>query len=322
MIPFDWSKETLLDPVKLADRVELTAAFFEEEFQGSFTWADFQRGATSEVLDEDLRTYLVGDESDELSEPYANMLDLIDRRASWLGDAYPFARVGDRVHFVPSESQGKTYLSYLMLLVCTYHNEASYSSKELQNGFEDICKLAMKAMFPTFADVFLFSQNSDDRRVLGWSAQDAIPALAQKLNTYVTSPEDIPDTQREFGIDVIAVCQFDDGLEYPFFAFGQCTVQRNWWEKRHEAQAKVGLAGFITVDASHSNFLFIPHFPRVEHHKWSEDRSRTINCILCDRHRICKLLENSQDFASLDLPARIQDICQAIEVQLAATDPV
>lgn len=221
MIPFDWSRETVCDPAKLADYVELTAAFFEDEYQGSFKWSDFQQGASENILDDSLRTYVLGDEADEFSAPYTDMLNLVEQRAAWLGESYPFTRINSEVIFSPSQSTSKPYLPYLMLLICTYHNDASYSSSELQNGFEDVCKLAMQALFPDYADVFLFSQNSDDRLKLGWSARKAIPALAQKLNSQVVPEAQIPDTQREFGIDLIAICGFDDFAEYPLHSSAQ-----------------------------------------------------------------------------------------------------
>ena len=72
----------------------------------------------------------------------------------------------------------------------------------------------------------------------------------------------------------MAICSLEDEAPYPPFAFAQCTIQEEWWEKRHEASAENELAGFLDVNVKHHNYLMIPHFPRYSLVRWSEDAAR------------------------------------------------
>ena len=103
---------------------------------------------------------------------------------------------------------------------------------------------------------------------------------------------------------------------YPFFAFAQCTIGQDWGDKKHEAIAENGLGALIDLDVRHSNYLMIPHFPRYNLEEWSEDSSRTANCILCDRFRIYNLLEKSAFFENGNLPKDIANVFKLLESNL------
>ena len=316
MIEFDWSKEIVKDAVDLTDCIELVVAFSDDDYYGRFTYANFMDIVQSELLGEDDSSFFQGEQADGFSEFFDDAMALIERRASWLGEIYPFRQENDEVQFAPQTSK-KYYLWYLFLLACSCHNRIPSLQHNLRIQFENLCKEAMRALFPDWADVFLFSQNSDDRKKLGWSAKKAIPALGKRLNARVESDDRLPDTQEEYGIDLIAICSFGDELEYPFFAFAQCTVSREeWWDKREEAQAHRALSGAMRLDTNHTNFLLIPHFPRVNATEWRKPRQHPINCILCDRYRICRLLEKANTFTRQNLPCAMHDILQKIQKYL------
>lgn len=314
MIDFNWSREIVDDVIDLTDCIELVVAFSDNGHNGRLTRANFIQEIQSELLD-DNSSVLQGDRVDDFNAPFEEAMSLIKRRASWLGEIYPFRQENEEVQFAPQTSK-EHYLLYLFLLACSCHNRIPTLKYELRVQFENICKEAMRSLFPDWAEVFLFSQKSDDRKELGLSAKKAIPTLANKLNAQVESEDELPDTQEEYGIDLIAICSFGDELEYPFFAFAQCTVEKEWWGKRHEAQAGNALSGVVRLDTNHTNFLLIPHFPRSEVTRWREPRSHTINCILCDRYRICRLLEKSSLFTRQYLPLGMCDIFQKIQKYL------
>ena len=316
MIDFPWSQEIIEDVVDLADCIELVVAFSDDDYGGRFTRADFNT-VQSEIFGED-NNFLQGEKGDEFNRCFDDAMELIKKRASWLKETYPFSQGSGEVQFAPQTSK-KHYLSYLFLLACSCHNRIPSLRYALRVEFESLCKEAMRALFPDWAEVFLFSQNSEDRKILGWSVREAIPALAQKLNAQVYQEEidKLPDTQRECGIDLIAICSFGDELEYPFFAFAQCTVTKEeWWNKKHEAQSGHALSGFVRLDTYHTNFLLIPHFPRIKLTEWRGDRSRTVGCILCDRYRICRLLEKSKPLTCQALPCGMRKIFQEIQKHL------
>ncbi len=315
MIDFDWSEEIIKDAVDLTDCIELVVAFSDDDYDGRFTQSDFQKIVHSEPLGDDDSSFLQGEQADVFYPQFEGAMDLIKRRALWLGEIYPFREENGEVLFAPQTSK-KHYLWYLFLLVCSCHNRISSSQHDLSVQFENLCKEAMRALFPDWAEVFLFSQNSDDRKKLGWPANEAIPALAKKLNAQVKPNVQLPNTQEEYGIDLIAICSFGDELEYPFFAFAQCTISRKWWAKREEAQAPRALSGVVPLDTNHTNFLLIPHFPRVNATEWRKPRQYPINCILCDRYRICRLLEKSNLFTPRNMPPDISEVIQKIQEHL------
>ena len=311
MIEMTWSSDKVEDCILLADAIEIAVAFTEGDYYGRFTRADFQHAIDSENLTDN-------EPADESNEQFENALVLIRKRASWLGTIYPFVVETDEVHFSPSISVNRC-LPYLFLLICSNRGYVpSLKNTLLDTHFENLCKEALRALFPDWAEVLLFSQKSQDRKdVFGWAASDAIPALAKKLNAELKNADKLPSTQREFGIDIIAICPFDDQAPHPFFTFAQCTVGQDWWEKKHEAIASNELTGFIDLNALHSNFLMIPHFPRYNLEEWSEDPARTSNCILCDRYRICRMLEKSSSFRPDSPPESFADIFGKIEGSLA-----
>lgn len=324
IIEIDWgSKDWGADAAKrsksipLADAIELAVAFDGAAHHGRFTQADFLHALT-ESLDEDDVTHIPGDEADERVEVFEDALDLIKKRGAWLDNGYPFTVVDGEARFAPLPG-AKNHLPYLFLLACSNRKHIPSLNRALPTQFENLCKEALKGLFPEWADVWSFSQYSEDRKsVFGYAADKAVPELAKKLNANVMYEEEIPDTPREFGIDIVAISSFGDSAPYPFFAFAQCTVGQRWWEKRHEAAATGSLASFIDLNsAPHSNFLMIPHFPRHNLERWSEDRARTGNCILLDRYRICHLLEKSNSFDVDDPPADVADIFKEIRDSLA-----
>ena len=316
MLDIAWDSAITKDPLSLADAIELAVAFSEEDYNGRFTLGHFQHLVASENLSDDDLTYLDGDESDERTEQYEQAVDLIRNRASWLEDAYPFSVEDNEVRFSPQSSIDKV-LPYLFFLVCSNSNFVPSLKNALPTEFENLCKDAFQALFPDWAEVVLFSQKSEDRKeIFGMAASEAVRKLAKKLNTAPINVERLPGTQREFGIDIIAICSFGDQVSYPFFAFAQCTIQQEWWSKRHEATAGTALKGFVTLDTFHSNFLMIPHFPRYNLKEWSEDPSRTVNCIICDRFRLCVLLERSASFKHDDPPASVAPVFKTLKQNL------
>ena len=304
------------DPLILADAIELAVAFDYDTCNGRFRRADFQHFVDTENLSDDDLTHLTGDQADERNEQFEQALALITNRALWLGATYPYSVVIDEVRFTPKTTLRRC-LPYLFLLVCSNGNYVPSLKDALPFQFEDLCKEALKSLFPDWAEVVSFSQKSEDRKtIFGYGARSAVPKLAEKLNTTTLNADQLSDSPREFGVDIIAICPFGDRSSYPFFAFAQCTIGQEWWFKRHEAIADSELTEFVHLTAQHSNFLMIPHFPRYSLEQWSEDPGRTGNCILCDRYRICGLLDKSSFFDDDGPPTSIAGIFETLEENL------
>ena len=316
MLDMSWSSDTINDPLILADAIELAVAFAKDDYNGRFTRANFQHIVASEILSDDEMSYPTGDQADEQTKQFEQARTVIGKRASWLGVAYPFSVVANEIQFSPPNTIGRC-LPYLFLLMCANGNCVPSLKSALSDQFEDLCKEAFRSLFPEWARVLLFSQKSEDRKEhFGWKASDAVPKLAKMLNAELVNADQLSSTQREYGIDLIAICPFDDQSAYPFFAFAQCTIEQEWWNRRHEAKAESALTGFVNLNGGHSNFLMIPHFPRYSLEKWSEDPGRTGDCILCDRFRLCRLLEKSKFFEHNNPPASLADVFQTLNDNL------
>lgn len=52
-----------------------------------------------------------------------------------------------------------------------------------------------------------------------------------------------------------------------------------WWTKQREAKADQDLKGVMSL-TNHTNFLLIPHFPRINLTEWRADQLISIDCIL------------------------------------------
>ena len=296
MLDLPWTAALSTESLSLADAIELFVAFDSESFGGRFTRANYLQWVSMEEFDSNDQDYMSGDDVDKQNAQFDQAITLMRNRADWLKHLYPY-EVGDNEVAISAGYLDKVTLPYLFLLLCSHGSAAPHLQHELPIYFEHICKEAFGELFPAWAEVVLFSKDSDDRKELfGSSASQALKVLAEKLNTSVKHGIELPTTQREFGIDLIAICSLDDGAPYPPFAFAQCTIQEKWWEKRHEARADNELTGFIDLNAGHLNFLMIPHFPRYSLTQWSVDGGRSGNCIICDRMRICTLLNRSDSF--------------------------
>ena len=304
MVSINWNKHMVTDPINLADYIELTLALDGEHNSFEFGADDFTNAIREEAfstvhadpsaMDEETSDFIDGDEADETNEYYESAVALIGSRSRWLGDLYPFAVEDNEVRLTLGPDRRK-WAPYIFLLACSHHSLMERNGLKLEQEFEGICKEAMAALFSEKAEVFSFSQFSDDRRQMGHSARRAVKHLAEKLNTRIIVDEgEIPTSSNEFGIDIAAIDAIGDKLGCPFFAFAQCTVSgdpKRWEAKKDEAQANIGgLGTYINIGAPHSNFFFVPHLPRERANKWSVYPHQISNCIFCDRYRICKAI--------------------------------
>ncbi|MYD88722.1 MAG: hypothetical protein F4Y08_00040 [Caldilineaceae bacterium SB0662_bin_9] len=301
MVTINWNETKVGDPITLADYIELTIALdleYDSLSYGSDSFIDFIR---DEPFYPEHSEFLDGDRVDEMQFAFEGAAALVDRRRSWFSNLYPFVRDGGGVQFTPGCDR-KSWLPYLFFLACSHHEvicDDNLKMTEIATVFEDVCKEATRALFSESADIFLFSQFSQDRQEMGHSARDAVANLAKKLNVTVKNQDSIPSSANEFGIDIIAIDSFDDVLGIPFFAFGQCTIsgdERQWYDKKDEARLERGLDRYLDIGCQHSNFFFVPHLPRVGSQEWSVAPHIISNCIFLDRYRICNAIHRLQQF--------------------------
>ena len=314
MIDLDWSSNFARDPLVLADAIELTVAFSEES-NGRYTQADFLHDV-AESFNQNGSDFPSGDQIDESVRRFEQAVTVIRDRSTWLDDSYPFKVVKREVQFDPCANT-KLALPYLFMLVCANDNFVPDLQEDLALQFEYLCKEALEVLFPEWAEVLMFSNKSDDRKVIfGYQANKAVPILADKLNTRVNDDEELSEGGREYGIDIVVICGFGDASTYPYFAFAQCTIGQRWWDKRHEAKAETQLTGVVKLNANHTNFLMIPHLPRYNLDGWSQKSNLTGDCIICDRFRICRMLEKSKSFDYERPPSHVSRVFATLEGSL------
>ncbi len=297
MVKVSWTKEIIKDVVRLTDCIEMLVAFSQREYDCRFNVSDFNEIIGTEVLNEDRDGYLQGEEIDEFRSYFDQAVSMVRKRAIWFEDVYPFKVESNVVYWNGSRDIKEEHLLYLVLLACSVSHHIPSMSDSLRSAFEELSKIAMKGMFPIETQVLQFGPRSADRRnVFGGAANKAVPKLASKLNAQLINEDQLPTELRDFGIDIIAILGFGDSVPYTFFATAQCATGEKWWEKRNEARAANELAGFIHLNVSHTNILFVPHCPRVQFDAWNEDPARTGDCVLCDRYRICRLVRSNDMF--------------------------
>ncbi len=241
---------------------------------------------------------------------------MISKRAKWLRGIYPFKEKSKQVFWDCSSDTGVIHLIYLVLLACSASKYIPSMSAKLPTAFEELGSIAITSIFSEQAQVLQFGPQSADRRDLGWSAKEAVPKLARKLNAELLQEDRLPVGPRDFGIDVIAIFGFADAVTYPFFATAQCATGDRWWEKKHQAKVAGGLGEFIRLNLSHTNFLLIPHFPRLKLDEWNVEPSLTGDCVLCDRYRLCRLIESNRLIRKGEVPVasseRLNDVLNII----------
>ena len=303
MLEINWNSG-VADPVKLADYIEATLSLDDDRSCDEFNYAHFvdliREEPNGDVPDDDsepiddMAHFLSGQGADEAKHYFENAVSLIENRSLWLEHLYPFSVENGAVQlqYEPAADNG---MPYTFLLACSLH-QALHPSQALTIQFEQVCKEGLRTLFNESAEVFLFSQFSQDRAELGRSAREAVQSLAEKLNAKVKNEEDIPNQPNEFGIDIVAIDRLGDSVGYPFFAFAQCTIAQDWSRKKGEASASNALIAYVDLAVQHSNLIFIPHFLRENADRWSARPDETVGCIIFDRLRICRMLERLKEF--------------------------
>ena len=322
MLEINWN-EAAEDPVVLADYIEMAISLDTAHAGLEFTYAHFVSYLQDEpfnqvssgfpdgdnidemrpdfvqddLFDAETSGFLEGDNMDGMQRHFDDAVSLIGRRRQWLGDLYPFMVQGNDVR-LSNHSERNVWTPYVFLLACSHHDLIDSKSPSLDVEFEKICKEAMKSLCHDEAVVLLFSRNSADRRELGRSARAAIPKLASMLNATVAHECEMPGTPREFGIDIIAVDNMADELGYALLMTAQCTIAghpSDWERKKVEPKwDKIGY--FIPYDVPPTTVLFIPHLPRKQVDTWSVQAFHLNGSIVCDRYRICRLIQRHWKF--------------------------
>ena len=302
MVKINWSENIVRNPVDFADCIELLVAFSQSDYDCRFSFSDFEDILESEIVNEDRTRILQGEEVDEYMMYFEQAVSMIGKRAKWLQGIYPFREKSNQVFWDIAPESGVVYLIYLVLLACSASRFIPSMSAKLPSAFEELSCIAIASVFSEQTQVLQFGPKSADRRDLGWSAKKAVPKLAKKLNADLIQKDRLPEGPRDFGIDVIAILGFADSVPYPFFATAQCATGDRWWEKKHQAKVADGLGEFIHLNLSHTNFLLIPHFPRTKLDEWNVEPSLTGDCVLCDRYRLCRLIESNRIIRNGEIP--------------------
>lgn len=307
VVELHWDETAVSDSVTLADYIEMAISLDVGHKGFAFTWDDFVDHVKEEPFD---GNFLEGEEIDELAEYFENAVALVECRRKWFGELYPFTTEDGSVQLSPL-CESSSWTPYIFLLACS-HDHSPHKSPRMESEFEKICKEAFKSLLSDDAYVFLFSRGSDDRARIGNSARKALSKLAELLNADIVRPDDeIPDTPREFGIDIIAIDKMHDNLGYSLLMTAQCTVSgdpKQWESKKTEPQWGRSMGHFIPYEVPSVVILFIPHLPRLQSGVWSVPAFIFQQCIVCDRYRICKMLQRRQQHHQEDASAAVSEI--------------
>ena len=209
--------------------------------------------------------------------------------------AYPF--VVDKHGIGLRVAQNSESRVYIFLLACS--RLRSFHSKLRQKwaaGFSELSVDAMRALVPDWAAARSFDANSSDRRsYYGTNARDALLVLGKDIGARSTDQNEIAklSASGDYRIDVVGVCDFNDGAHTHHALLGQCAARgEDWPTKRLEAHS-ISLSGVFFFNHPPANVVFTPVSFRQTNGSWIDNTSVSAALVI-DRWRLVFLLRKSR----------------------------
>lgn len=209
---------------------------------------------------------------------------------------------------------------YLFCLICSrlrsFSGEAGFPQR-CAKLFTELSAIALRASLKSSAAVYIFDAGSNDRaQFFDNNLKHALKKLAQILNA---CPDEgliaQQSTSGDGGIDLVAVNDLGDSARGVMAYFGQCAAQQDGWPKKTlEATRSMS---FFSMGHDASNLLYTPVLYRNATGRWVNDLYAH-DCIIMDRLRMMRALQNVIDQVPLPLFASIQSVVD--EVACAVVD--
>lgn len=214
----------------------------------------------------------------------AMALDVMSKRASVLGDAYPFA-VSDMAVLRRGSSVGAYYASLLHLTPGSVARQTVRASETAEMGglFEEIAEAALANFWGGGGSALSFGYPSRHGRPEAFD--QAVVWLAGRIGLEPGRGYR-PPRRKDGGVDVVAWRQFADRRPGFPVALAQCTIQAETFTKTTDIDLRLW-ASWLAMDSDPLSMLVIPGTIRAAGPDWKQ---LTTVVMVVDRIRLMDLL--------------------------------
>lgn len=246
----------------------------------------------------------------------------LEYRQSVFGDAYPFEVSGTLISWKAGPRTPKQCL-YSFLLICSrlrsFKGVKGFPQRAAK-VFTQVSKIALEALSSPNAEVRIFDANSEDRQNhYSNNLRTAMKKLAGELGAqhiFADQIELLP-TSGDYGVDLVSVHQFVDGAKGSLAIFGQCGAQETDWPSKTLEAHPIAYRGLFNCLHEPANLMFIPVSYRDTSGGWVADH-KTSGCLLIDRLRILRLLEQRWQVAEPAVQANCYPVLQEVVARAVA----
>ncbi|ENQ3286040.1 hypothetical protein ACEOXO_001966 [Vibrio cholerae] len=226
-------------------------------------------------------------------EDLSNLFSLLESRATWYGDKYPFSVNASEMRIILKDSNSIEDIQklYIFFLMCSCNTKVVRDGNILESDFEHISTLVLKAFLPSHAQVYHFGKSSyTDDRYTGHLTNklDQLASDVKCQTAYVE--EDFADQDTgDGGLDVVAWVPFpgdNDNFMNIQVYLGQCAIGKDWVDKQTDVEKMKNNIHFPLGTVS---VMFVPHDLRKENNLFKGNRICTH--IMFDRFRLMGLVD-------------------------------
>lgn len=278
------------------------------------TLADFSELLCLVTQDRICSRETISDQIKDVGESRARESDLndcfshLEWRSQAFGNYYPFKVDSNSKTFSAPEVLTDKQRLYTLLLLCA--NLPFLEKREtITDAFERVALVALKASWPTSANIKAFGKNETDYTGAKW---ERINTLASHIGGRGLCSDTTfrgRDTG-DGGIDLVAWLGMDEfeSRNIPS-ALGQCACSRTDWVSKQTEISRDRLNNFIHPSHPWMQLIFIPHSFRNNHGSWAVD-GEIAATIIFDRLRILNNFVEVIDWNYLSPPPLFKDFLE------------
>jgi hypothetical protein len=269
----------------MADYLELLAltsgSLTQDELADAIDDADLEHWSvrpTDWIIDEN-QTRDEKLEETEAGDASQRVFDLLDERASILGDRYPFRLIRGRLEYVSgTDPSGSPYCAFLAIATVHAHQLSHWN--DAPRVFED-------SVAGVMSDAGFATVNFGRQRRAAPDFDTAVLQAAGSIGLAPTPTATERSVMAQDGsVDVISHLDFIDGRKPTWCLIGQATCARsNDWKYKLAEPPRKAWAAYLNVEIMPSVYLAIPHHIEPPHLRVL--MQSTEHAMVLDRLRLC-----------------------------------
>ncbi|MBI5770116.1 MAG: hypothetical protein HZA93_20240 [Verrucomicrobia bacterium] len=235
--------------------------------------------------------------SDEWAVRVEEWFHHLEMRASFLGEAYPFAIAPDRRKLSLRPNFEARHRVYLFLLISSSLRNFKRHQSQLTSAFETIGARGMEKLMPAGAEIHVFGASA--HRTGRFSLPhlwDNLVELERALrgNLLVKKDDYSKHDHGDGGLDLVGWLPSGDSAEGLLVMFGQCACTEDWTRKQFSSSIDKW-SSTITLQTDPRNSIFIPLCPRKADGNWHKKQDHSRTTLVIDRFRLLHLLRDLSD---------------------------